>query len=148
MPKIRVDPVVCFSILDHYVRRNETQESVIGALMGSKSHDGSMEVRSSIPVPHTEGEEHLSVDVEFQRIMKEMHQKVASKDFIVGWYSSSYTENSQSLHDFYGGSIPNPIHMLIDPTLKGGLLNVKILVSQNLQLGETTLGPFFREVPF
>mmetsp|Transcript_73028 Transcript_73028/g.123065 ORF Transcript_73028/g.123065 Transcript_73028/m.123065 type:complete len:286 (-) Transcript_73028:302-1159(-) len=146
--RIRVNPVVVFNILDHYVRRNENQESVIGALMGSKTSDGSMEVRNSIPVPHTEGEEHLSIDVEFQRVMKELYQKVDTKNIIVGWYSTSYTENSQSLHDFYAKNIPNPIHMLVDPTLKGGSLNVKTLVSQTLQLGNRTLQPLFREVSF
>ena len=44
-----------------------------------------MEVRNSIPVPHTEGEEHLSIDVEFQRVMKELYQKVDTKNIIVGW---------------------------------------------------------------
>jgi len=107
-----------------------------------------MEVRNSIPVPHTEGEEHLSIDVEFQRVMKELYQKVDTKNIIVGWYSTSYTENSQSLHDFYAKNIPNPIHMLVDPTLKGGSLNVKTLVSQTLQLGNRTLQPLFREVSF
>jgi len=147
-PRIRVNPVVIFNILDHYVRRNENQDSVIGALMGSKAPDGSMEVRNSIPVPHTEGDEHLSIDVEFQRVMKELFQKVDTKNMIIGWYSTSYTENSQSLHDFYAKNIPNPIHMLVDPTLKGGSLNVKTLVSQTMTLGSHTVGPLFREVPF
>lgn len=140
--------MVVFNILDHYVRRNENQESVIGALMGSKAPDGSMEVRNCIPVPHTEGDEHLSIDVEFQRVMKELYQKVDTKNFIVGWYSTSYTENSQSLHEFYAKNIPNPIHMLVDPNLKGGSLNVKTLVSQTMQLGGRPIGPLFREVPF
>lgn len=56
--------------------------------MGSKAPDGSMEVRNSIPVPHTEGDEHLSIDVEFQRVMKELFQKVDTKNMIIGWYVS------------------------------------------------------------
>lgn len=116
--------------------------------MGSKAPDGSMEIRNCIPVPHTEGEEHLSIDVEFMKIMKELFSKVDNKNFMVGWYSTSYTENSHSLHEFYAKNIPNPIHMLVDPTLKGGSLNVKTLVSQTLQLGSESIGGLFREVQF
>jgi translation initiation factor 3 subunit F len=148
MPRIRVDPVVVFNILDHYIRRNENQTSVIGALLGSKSPDGSMEIRNCFPVPHTEGSEHLSIDVEFQRVMKELYQKVDSKNLIVGWYSTSYTENSHSLHDFYERNIPNFIHLIVDPSLKGGHLNVKTLISQSLTIGNRTIGPFFKEVAF
>lgn len=148
MSRIKVDPLVPFNILDHYIRRHENQESVIGALMGNMAPDGSMEVRNCIPVPHTEGEDHLSIDVEFQRIMKELFQKVDNKNVIIGWYSTSYTENSQSLHEFYAKNIPNPIHMLVDTSLKGSSLNVKTLISQKLQLGGLAVGAFFREVTF
>eukprot|EP00668_Euglena_longa_P041685 GGOE01054889.1.p1 GENE.GGOE01054889.1~~GGOE01054889.1.p1 ORF type:complete len:283 (-),score=125.88 GGOE01054889.1:298-1146(-) len=147
-PRIRVSPVVIFNILDHYARRHENQESVMGALMGSKAPDGSMEIRNSIPVPHTDGEEHVTIDIDFQRSMKDLMLKVDSKNFMIGWYSTIYTENSQNLHEFYARSIPNPIHMLVDPTLKGGSLNVKTLVSQQLQLGDFTVTGLFREVPF
>jgi translation initiation factor 3 subunit F len=147
-PRIRVSPVVVFSILDHYVRRNENQESVIGALMGSRAPDGSMEIRACVPVIHTEGDEHLAIDIEFQRVMKELFQKVDNRNFMIGWYSTSYTENSQSLHEYYAKNVPNPIYMLVDPTLKNGSLNVKTLVGSTLTLGDHALKGLFREVPF
>eukprot|EP00906_Rhabdomonas_costata_P035249 RCo049532 len=149
MARLKIDPVVIFNILDHYIRRNDSQDSVIGALLGGKAPDGCMEVRNSLPVPHSQSSEQLSIDVEFQRIMKELYQKVDPKNVIIGWYSTSYTENSRSLHDFYEKNIPNFIHVLVDPTLKNGTLNIKALISQPLAFsGMPSMGPFFREVAF
>ena len=42
------------SILDHFVRRNDDQERVIGTLLGVVNEAGEIEVRSSFPVPHSE----------------------------------------------------------------------------------------------
>lgn len=55
--QVRVHPVVVFSILDHYVRRNnENDNRVIGTLLGSNI-DGIIEIKNCFPVPHVEGEE-------------------------------------------------------------------------------------------
>eukprot|EP00993_Chasmostoma_nieuportense_P002208 NODE_3024_length_1044_cov_156.739368_g2882_i0.p1 GENE.NODE_3024_length_1044_cov_156.739368_g2882_i0~~NODE_3024_length_1044_cov_156.739368_g2882_i0.p1 ORF type:complete len:275 (-),score=82.83 NODE_3024_length_1044_cov_156.739368_g2882_i0:162-986(-) len=146
--KIRIDPIVVFQIIDHYMRRGKDQVNVIGALLGSKAPDGRWDVRDSIPVPHTEASEVLSIDVEFQRVMKELCQKVETQNFIVGWYSTAFTDNSPLLYEFYAKNLPDPIHLLVDPTLKGGSMNVKTLVSQTLHLGDRSIGPMFREVAF
>jgi translation initiation factor 3 subunit F len=52
---VSVNPVVLFSILDHYLRRQEKQHRVIGTLLGVRSEDGSeVEVRNCFPVSHDE----------------------------------------------------------------------------------------------
>ena len=52
---VSVNPVVLFSILDHYLRRQEKQHRVIGTLLGVRSEDGSeVEVRNCFHVPHDE----------------------------------------------------------------------------------------------
>lgn len=57
-PNVKVHPVVLFSIIDHYTRRNEGQDRVIGTLLGSV-RDGEVEVRNCFPVPHNETEEQV-----------------------------------------------------------------------------------------
>ena len=52
----RLHPVVVFSILDHYVMRNEGQTRVFGTLLGI-NNDGVVEVRNCFPVPHIEKEQ-------------------------------------------------------------------------------------------
>jgi hypothetical protein len=54
-PFCRIHPVVIFSILDHYIRRPEG-DRVIGTLVGSVN-EGIIEIKSSFPVPHSEGEQ-------------------------------------------------------------------------------------------
>jgi hypothetical protein len=49
----KIHPVVIFTILDHYVRRQESQERVIGTLLGVET-DGVIEIRNCFPVPHSE----------------------------------------------------------------------------------------------
>ena len=49
-----VHPVVALSVIDHYMRRPEGQERVIGALLGLPGVNGKVEIRNSIPVPHSE----------------------------------------------------------------------------------------------
>lgn len=50
-----ISPLVVFSVLDHYMRRSEGQERVIGTLLGA-NNDGHLEITNCFPVPHTEGE--------------------------------------------------------------------------------------------
>lgn len=82
---VTVHPVALFSILDHYLRRTDAQERVIGTLLGTRSDNGEVEVRSSFAVLHSETEEQVAVDMEYHRTMYELHHKVNSKEVIVGW---------------------------------------------------------------
>jgi len=52
-----IHPVVVMSILDHYARKSKNGERVIGTLLGLTTAEGIVEIRSSFPVPHSEGEE-------------------------------------------------------------------------------------------
>lgn len=55
----KLHPVVVFSILDHYKRRGEKQQRVIGALIGNQ--DGNViSISDSFPVPHNETDETVS----------------------------------------------------------------------------------------
>lgn len=73
-----------FSILDHYLRRKEDQDRVIGTLLGTRT-DTQVEVRSSFAVLHSETSEQVAVDMEYHRTMYELHHKVNPKEVIVGW---------------------------------------------------------------
>merc|ERR1712178_415166 len=89
----RVHPAVVFTILDHFSRRNEGQEGVIGTLLGEEN-DGVVEIKNCFPVPHNETAEqvqgeiqyHVGVDMEFHRTMYELHRKVSTREVVVGWY--------------------------------------------------------------
>lgn len=78
-------PVALFSILDHYLRRTDSQERVIGTLLGTRSDTGEIEVRSAFAVLHSETAEQVAVDMDYHHQMYELHHKVNPKEVIVGW---------------------------------------------------------------
>ncbi|CCL98585.1 uncharacterized protein FIBRA_00586 [Fibroporia radiculosa] len=100
---VTVHPVALFSILDHYLRRTDAQERVIGTLLGKRSENGEIEVRSSFAVLHSETEEQVAVDMDYLKTMYELHHKVNPKEGIVGWYSTGSNLNTYSalIHNFY-----------------------------------------------
>ena len=54
-----VEPVALFSIIDHYSRREEGQDFVVGTLLGTEE-GGVVTICSSFPVPHTEVENQIA----------------------------------------------------------------------------------------
>jgi len=114
---VTVHPVALFSILDHYLRRTDTQDRVIGTLLGTRT-DAEVEVRSSFAVLHSETSEQVAVDMEYHRAMYELHHKVNPKEVIVGWYSTGSSLNTYSalIQNFYSQeTAPNQaIHLSIN----------------------------------
>ena len=100
-------PVALFSILDHYLRRTDAQERVIGTLLGTRSDTGEIEVRSAFAVLHSETAEQVAVDMEYHHAMYELHHKVNPKEVIVGWYVQisiyilSFRYRASSIQVFY-----------------------------------------------
>eukprot|EP01112_Ceratiomyxa_fruticulosa_P005039 TRINITY_DN155_c0_g1_i10.p1 TRINITY_DN155_c0_g1~~TRINITY_DN155_c0_g1_i10.p1 ORF type:complete len:294 (+),score=71.66 TRINITY_DN155_c0_g1_i10:155-1036(+) len=148
----RIHPVVIFSILDHYIRRNDGQDRVIGTLLGVPN-DGSgiLEIRNCFPVPHIEGDQ-VAVDMDFHRNMFALHKKTAPNEVIVGWYATGIdiNENSVIIHDFYGkemGSSSSPIHLLVDSGLTNDTMGIKAFIGTSLSFSEKTLGSFFQPIP-
>lgn len=110
-----------FSILDHSLRRNADQERVIGTLLGTRSEDGSeVEIRNCFAVGHTETQEQVEVDMEYQKQMLALHLKANPKEVLVGWYATSAELNTFSalIQNFYGGhgdgTWPHPaVHLTV-----------------------------------
>jgi len=133
---VKVHPVVIFSIVEHYARRNEGQQRTIGTLLGT-NNDGLIEIKNSFPVPHSESDQ-VAVDIEVFKRMFDLHVKANPKEVIVGWYATGteITENSLLIHDFYWREIGHsPIHLLVDTGLNGGNMDIKAYTS-------TTLSPW------
>ncbi|KAG5648835.1 hypothetical protein DXG03_000184 [Asterophora parasitica] len=119
---VTVHPVALFSILDHYLRRTDTQDRVIGTLLGTRT-ENEVEVRSSFAVLHSETSEQVAVDMEYHRAMYELHHKVNPKEVIVGWYSTGSNLNTYSalIQNFYSQeTAPNQaIHLAINTGVDG-----------------------------
>lgn len=119
-------PVVVFSVLDHFQRRNANQTRVIGALLGTKT-GSRVEITNCFPIPHSEDDE-IAVGKEVMRQVLDLQKQVNSQEDLVGWYSTTTAvpsrANSQEeeemdektclLHDFFGEEKADPLHLLVD----------------------------------
>lgn len=144
----QVHPVVLFSIVDHYSRRETGQERVIGTLLGTET-DGKIEVCSGFPVPHTETDEQVAVNTDFHATMLALHQRVYPKQKVVGWYSTGEEVNESSLlfHEFYGQDVERPVHLLLDLGLGDQhRMSCKAYISKQLSLGSSRLGTSFIDI--
>ena len=97
-----VEPVVLFSIVDHYSRRDEGQDFVIGTLLGTEEN-GVVTICSSFPVPHTEVEDQIALNTDFHATMLALQLRVEPKQTVVGWYCTGehVNENTTLFHQFY-----------------------------------------------
>merc|ERR1712144_113280 len=94
-----IQPSAVFSILDHSIRRDDSQTQatrVIGALLGVRSEDGKVEVRNCFAIPHTENEDQVEVDVEYQKNMLALQLKANPREVLLGWYTTSLALNNFS----------------------------------------------------
>ncbi|KAJ3741560.1 JAB1/Mov34/MPN/PAD-1 ubiquitin protease-domain-containing protein [Lentinula detonsa] len=120
---ITIHPVALFSILDHYLRRKDDQDRVIGTLLGTRT-DTHVEVRTSFAVLHSETSEQVAVDMDYHRAMYELHHKVNPKEVIVGWYSTGSNLNTYSalIQNFYSQETAphQAIHVSLDTGVEPG----------------------------
>ena len=143
-----VHPHVLFSIIDHYSRREENQQRVIGTLLGTVDDAGTVTVCSGFPVPHTETEEQVAVNTDFHATMLQLHRRVFPKQQVVGWYSTGVEVNDSSIlfHEFYGQEVERPIHLLLDQGLGESRMSCKAYISAQLSLGDMVLGTVFQDI--
>ncbi|KAK4244910.1 hypothetical protein C7999DRAFT_43486 [Corynascus novoguineensis] len=136
---VNIQPQAVFSVIDHAVRRDtrDTQSTrVIGALVGTRSEDGSeVEVRSTFAIPHTENEDQVEVDVEYQKNMLALTLKASPRETLLGWYTTSHELNSFSalIQNFFAspetGTFPHPAVHLTISTEPGASIETKTYIS-------------------
>ncbi|CAP72714.1 uncharacterized protein PODANS_2_1440 [Podospora anserina S mat+] len=136
---VNIQPQSVFSIIDHAVRRDingSNSNRVIGALVGTRSEDGSeVEVRSAFAIPHVETDDQVEVDVDYQKNMLALTLKAAPREQLLGWYTTSHELNSFSalIQNFFAspetGTFPHPaVHLTISSDA-GSAISTKTYVS-------------------
>ena len=133
---ITIQPQALFSILDHASRRPADQDRVIGTLLGTRSEDGTeVEIRNCYAVPHTETQEQVEVDMDYQKSMLALHLRASPKEVLVGWYATSPDLNTFSalIQNFYSqqgeGTFPHPAVHLTVATAPGQDVEAKTYIS-------------------
>jgi len=133
---VEIHPVVLFSILENYIRREDGIDRVIGTLLGFFGSDGIVQITNCYTVPHNEKPDQFALNVDFHKRMLTLHGTVAPHQQVVGWYSTAYNSASVLVHNFYAKEMNRaPVHLLIDPaSLEKGLLSVNGFYSLTVHL--------------
>ncbi|KAF9226712.1 Mov34-domain-containing protein [Gyrodon lividus] len=124
---LTIHPTALLSILDHFLRRTDTQHRVIGTLLGTRTTPTStpspaspsvVNVTHAFAVLHSETEEQVAVDMDYHRAMYEMFLKGRGETAagagsagqglsIVGWYATGSSEDGQGGLGTYSALIQN-----------------------------------------
>ncbi|KAJ8907077.1 hypothetical protein NDN08_003559 [Rhodosorus marinus] len=147
--QVQVSPMVLFNVLDHYLRRAAGSTRVIGTLLGRVTGENSVEVVSSFPVPHSESGGEVGVDVVYHKSMFELQKSVEPGEEVVGWYATGDAPDANSvlIHEFYGQTCANPVHLLIDAELFTDMTQLKCFISTAYKIDAQDLRSEFRTVP-
>ncbi|KAJ8605153.1 hypothetical protein CTAYLR_000496 [Chrysophaeum taylorii] len=124
---VKVHPLVVFSILDHFIRRQEGQERVIGTLLGSRD-EATVEVQNAFAVPHSEKEGEVAVGQATNKTMSGLLARVNASEKIVGWYATTpptparpINDSTSLIHDFYLQECEEPVHLVVDTSMADGI---------------------------
>ena len=100
--RVKVHPVVLFSIADSYERRSADSHRVIGTLVGNVDKQ-CVEVTNCFCIPHKEHLDRVEADIVYAQEMFELNKKVAPHETLVGWFAtgSEITSHSALIHDYY-----------------------------------------------
>ena len=155
LPVVRLHATAVFSILNHYIRRNQTQTRVVGTLLGKVS-EGNVEVMDCFGIPHEEGEDEAGFKVKFKenyhKIMHNFHTRITKHEQVVGWYSTSspdgapFNDHSTIIDQAYRNECANPIHLVVDTTLAGDNMGIRAFMCQDMMVGTHKLAKMFHEV--
>lgn len=147
--EVKVAPVVLFNVLDHYVRRTESSQRVIGTLLGRNTSSGTVYVTNSFPLPHSENGDDVAVDSEYFKKMYDLQRRVTASEELVGWYATGTQTDMKSviIHEFYGRECVNPVHLLVDAGLSTDRFDMKAFVSTAYSIGDLALNSEFQSIP-
>lgn len=147
----RVHPVAILKILDAFVRRPEGAKRTIGTLLGFIGEGSMVNITDSFPVVHKDTDEGVLMDQDYHKQMLALHRKVASREVVVGWFSTGdeISATSAVIHSYYctkdsqftpTAVLPGPVHLLIDtplstaqqPFCMKAFVNVRTTVADSL----------------
>lgn len=127
----KVAPVVILSILDHYKRRQDGMDRVVGTLLGVK-HGNQVQIEDCFPVPfHVENTDRATIGKDYHDNMLALHSQVNPGHEVVGWYSTGdkITYISSLMHNHYYTECANPVMLTVDVGLTNSRMAVRAYTS-------------------
>lgn len=136
MLRVTIEPFVALAILDHHMRRPDTEpptERVNGIVLGATVKDEVM-VRNFVP----------SMDHAFVQLA----QRSCPNDLAVGWYSTGFQPADKETHSTLQKTLPRPVLISVHiPTEQDPEVRFRAFIQQSVQLSEDEPAGCFREIP-
>jgi translation initiation factor 3 subunit F len=123
----KLQPLVVLSILDHFKRRDEGVDAVVGTLLGQR-RGSIVHVSDCFPVPfHVENQANALFDKDYHDNMLALHLKTNPKKAVVGWYTTGdkITFISALMHQHYHTECKNPVLLTVDVGLTNSRMAVR-----------------------
>lgn len=147
---VKVHPTVLFQIVNAYERRNLDRHSILGTLLGTIDKN-SVEVSNCFVVPHSisEVDGTVSIEMHWADTMYKLNKQVHPTEVIVGWWTTGYEVNAIAVpvNDYYSRQCVNPIHLLIDTTLRNLKMSIKGFVQVDIGVPDGSQGAMFSPIP-
>lgn len=135
----KVHPVVVFSILDHYKRRSDNQDRVVGTLLGEiEEGTNTVYIKNCFPVPHKGDDDQVTVNMMYHAKMSSLHKKVNKKEVCVGWYTTgdNISYISSLIHEVYRGECAEPLLLMVDVNVvKFNRMAIQGYVGKTIKVG-------------
>lgn len=80
-----VEPMVQLSVLDHFTRREENQDRVVGALLGVRVDDAFI-IQNCFPMHYSESDDdQIILDADYLEQLRTLHYRANPKEVVLGW---------------------------------------------------------------
>ncbi|XP_017092304.1 eukaryotic translation initiation factor 3 subunit F-2 [Drosophila bipectinata] len=156
--KVVLQPLVLFQIIDSYDRRPKDATQIIGTLLGrSYGREGhrnyEITITNCFTVLHKEHPDSARIDLDlgYANDMLELNQLTYPQEKVLGWFSTgkSVSRSALLLHDYYSRECSDgqPLHLLVDATLKGQRLSTRLYCAVEMGVPGGTKGLMFSLLP-
>jgi len=147
---VKVHPTVLFQIVNAYERRNLDRTSILGTLLGTIDKT-TVEVSNCFVVPHSisDSDGTVSIEMHLADTMYKLNKQVHPTEVIVGWWTTGFEVNAIAvpINDYYSRQCSNPIHLLVDTTLRSGKLSIKGFLQVDIGVPDASQGAMFSPLP-
>ncbi|CAG7834898.1 unnamed protein product [Allacma fusca] len=138
------------SIVNAYERRNLDRTSILGTLLGTIDKT-TVEVSNCFVVPHSisDSDGTVSIEMHLADTMYKLNKQVHPTEVIVGWWTTGFEVNAIAvpINDYYSRQCSNPIHLLVDTTLRSGKLSIKGFLQVDIGVPDASQGAMFSPLP-
>lgn len=143
-----IQPVVIYNICDAFIRRNDGQDQVVGALLGT-FEEGTFYLKNCLTVTHIEKNEELSMNVIHYNDLLALHRRVYPQEQVLGWFSagSDVTGFDGIIHRYFIEKCSIPVYLKLNTDFLSAAQSViSTYISREVSLGKQKVATEFIEI--